>query len=144
MKVIIQDIESKEEESIIINVKEMTEKIMSAINLLKSPDDLIAHLDNQIYRLPTVKVFYFESVDLKTFVYMEDTVYQSKLKLYELEELLNESDFLRVSKQVIVNLRKIKSIAPASGGRFQALLQNDEKVIISRQYVSILKKKFGL
>ncbi|MCL2335792.1 MAG: LytTR family transcriptional regulator, partial [Firmicutes bacterium] len=85
-----------------------------------------------------------ESVDLKTFVYAEKTVYRSKLKLYQIEETLHRGDFLRVSKQVILNVRKIKSISPAGEGRFQAVLTNGEKVIISRQFVPSLKERFGL
>ena len=44
----------------------------------------------------------------------------------------------------ILNLDKIKSLSPAFGGRFEALLKNGEKTVISRQYVGVLKKKLGL
>ncbi|MGL5255373.1 MAG: LytTR family DNA-binding domain-containing protein, partial [Brevinema sp.] len=68
----------------------------------------------------------------------------SKQKLYELEENLANGDFLRVSKSLIINLSKIKSLSPALSGRFEATLFNDEKVIISRQYMGNLKKRFGI
>lgn len=45
---------------------------------------------------------------------------------------------------MIVNTGKILHISPALGGRFEAVLENDEKVIISRLYVPILKNKFGV
>ena len=86
----------------------------------------------------------FESVDDKVFAYTTDAVYESKLKLYMLEEELPASDFFRASKAVIVNLSKIESLSPAFGGRFEAVLKNDYKVIISRNYVSVLKEKLGL
>jgi DNA-binding LytR/AlgR family response regulator len=105
---------------------------------------LTVYLDNQAYPLPVDEIFYAESVDLKTFIYTNKTVYRSMMKLYELEETLNRNDFLRISKQVIVNVRKIKSVAPAGDSRFQAALTNGEKVIISRQYVPALKERFGL
>ena len=35
---------------------------------------------------------------------------------------------------MIINLDMIKYLSQAFGGRFEALLENDEKVIISRQY----------
>ena len=60
---------------------------------------------------------------------------------YEIEHLPEEKQFLRVSKSVIVNLMKIKAIKPALNGRFIAVLQNGEEVIISRKYVSALKNK---
>ena len=43
-----------------------------------------------------------------------------------------------------MNLNKIRRLAPAFGGRYEALLENGEKVIISRQYVGMLKEKLGV
>ena len=144
MKVIIQDPAADEEDSIIISVRNVTDNVLRAIDLLKSPDSLSVFIGDQSLLLPVRDVYYIESVDLKTFVYTEKTVYRSRLKLYEIEELLSRGDFLRVSKQIIVNIRKIKRVAPAGESRFYAMLSNDEKVIISRQYVPALKERFGL
>jgi len=144
MKIVIQDPAPGDEDSVIICVKSMTDNVMRAINLLKSPDSLTVYVDDQSFMLPVGDVFYAESVDLKTFVYSEKTVYRSRLRLYELEEVLSDDDFLRISKQVIVNVKKIKSVAPAGSSRFLATLTNGEKVIISRQYVPALKERFGL
>lgn len=144
MKIIIQDPEPGEEDSVIIRVKCMTDSVMQAINILEDPENLTVYSDGQSFLLPVGQVFYAESVDLKTFIYAEKNVYRSRLKLYEIEDILHKSDFLRISKQVVVNIRKIKSVSPAGEGRFQATLANGEKVIISRQYVPALKERFGL
>jgi len=122
----------------------MTDKITRAIDILKSPDDLTVYADEQALMLPIRSIFYAESVEQKTFIYAEKEVYRSRLKLYVLEELLNSSDFLRISKQVIVNVKKIRSIAPAGEGRFAAKLLNGETVMISRQFVPSLKGRFGI
>ena len=71
-------------------------------------------------------------------------VYEVKEKLYELETILPVTSFIRSSKSNILNLDKIKSISPAFGGRFEAVLINEEKTIISRQYVPVLKERLGL
>lgn len=78
-------------------------------------------------------------VDNKTFAFCKEKFYESKQKLYEVEECLINSDLLRVSKSIILNLNKIKSLSPALSGRFEAVLDNDEKLIISRQYVVVKK-----
>jgi len=144
MKIIIQDPPPNTEDSVTISVKQITDNITRAINLLKSPDSITVYLDDQALMLPIANVFYAESVDLKTYVYAIKTVYRSKLKLYELEELLSSGDFLRVSKQIIVNVKKIKSVAASGSGNFTATLVNGEKVVISRKYVPDLKARFGL
>ena len=144
MKIIIQDPKPGEEDSVIISVKHMSESIMRAIDILKSPEGLPVYTEEGATILSLAEIFYCESVDLKTFVYAEKSVYRSRRKLYEVEEILGEGDFLRISKQVLVNVKKIKSVAPHDGGRFTAVLLNGEKLIISRQYVPALKERFGL
>ena len=144
MRIIIQDPAPGEEDTVTISVKCVSENVMRAINMLKSPDSVTVYLDDHALLLAVGDIYYAESVDLKTFVCSEKTVYRSRLKLYEIEDILNKSDFLRISKQIIVNVRKIRSVKPAGDGRFQAVLVNGEKVIISRQYVPALKARFGL
>jgi len=65
-------------------------------------------------------------------------------KLYTLEGMLPVESFMRASKSAILNLNKVKSLSPAFGGRFEAVLDNGEKTIISRQYVPVLKERLGL
>ena len=59
---------------------------------------------------------------------------------YELENALREKFFLRVSKSLLLNLMKVKAIKPAVNGRFVAILQSGEEIMISRKYVPELKK----
>ena len=62
----------------------------------------------------------------------------------ELEQRFAGTDFIRISKSMILNLAKVERFAPSFSGRFEAILQNGEKVMISRQYVPALKKQLGL
>ena len=45
---------------------------------------------------------------------------------------------------LLVNLDKIDSLAPVFGGRFEAVLENGYKVMISRNYLNTLKELLGL
>lgn len=76
--------------------------------------------------------------------YTADRVYEIHKKLYEIEKEFSDTDFLRISKSIIVNVSKITYIRPMLNGRFEAKLRNDEKIIISRQYVSALKEKLDI
>ena len=102
------------------------------------------HDEHGISMITASDIYYFESVDKKVFAYCSQSVYEVKEKLYQVEELSEMLPFMRISKSMIINLDKIRHISPALGGRFEALLENDEKVIISRQYVPILKDKLGV
>jgi len=91
----------------------------------------------------TDKIYYIESVDKHTYVYTKDQCYETKYRLYELEEVLNAS-FFRCAKAMIINIRKIKSVKAELNGRMNAELLNGEQIIISRAYVKDLKRKLGL
>jgi DNA-binding LytR/AlgR family response regulator len=144
MKIIIEDLLPGEEETCVIRIKSVTENVTRALNLLKSPDAVTVFSDEGALVLDTHEIYYIESVDMKTFVYTKTAIFQSRLRLYELEELLISGDFLRISKQTIVNVPKIREISPAGGGRFTALLDNNEKIIIARSFVPALKRRFGI
>ena len=45
---------------------------------------------------------------------------------------------------MILHASKINYVSPAFNGRFEARLINDERIIISRQYVPNLKKILGI
>lgn len=145
MKIIIEDIKEDEEEEIIIRCNNIDESILQMIYGVKLERRKIAgFLNGRIVMIEPKDVYYFESVDNKTFIYCENKVFETKLRLYEIEQEYEKSDFFRSSKSTILNISKIKSISPAFNGRFEALLKNNEKVIISRQFVPVLKKKLGI
>ena len=145
MKIIIEDCDQFAEDEIIIRCKKLDDSLLKLIYGLKMQNDKIP-VSNQgsIAMIEPKEVYYFEAVDNKVFVYGSNETYETKKKLYELEKIYEEANFLRVSKSIIVNLTKIKSLSPAYNGRFEAYLKNGEKIIISRQYVMDLKKKLGL
>lgn len=96
--------------------------------------------DDNMYEIALSDIFYIESVENKVFLYTKDNVYETKYKLYELEELLKSKRFLRISKSTVVNLMKIDSIKPALNSRFTAVLFSGEQIVITRKYVPDLKK----
>lgn len=145
MKITIQTPEPGQEEEIILRCNRLDDRLMSLIYQLKSDSQkLTAYREQEITVLRPKDVFYFESVDNKVFAYCEKEVYEIRRKLYELEADMAGMDFLRVSKSTIVNVAKIAHLSPAFNGRLEARLKNGEKIIISRQYVSDLKKNLGI
>lgn len=144
MKIIIEEPHENEEDSVTIRCRNISSDVLSLISRLKQGEQLVGYDSDKIYRVSPNDIYYFEAVDNKVFIYCKERFFESKSKLYELEHSLSGTDFFRASKSTIVNLAKIKSLAPALSGRFEATLDNHEKLIISRQYVPELKKKLGV
>ncbi len=145
MKITILEPSGDEEDEIIIKCRFLDNDIALLLNHLKNGSSKMNFLkDNKIVLVEKKDIFYFESVDDKVFAYTMEEVYESKFKLYELEQFLSTKTFFRANKALIVNLNKIQSLSPAFGGRFEALLKNGYKVIISRNYVPKLKELLEL
>lgn len=145
MKVTIQIVEPQEEEKIDLYVHQMDEQLLKMITAVqKKEETLLGSIGEKIFRVEQTDVLYFETVDKKTFMYLKESVYEMKERLYQLEERFEHSDFLRVSKSVIVNIRKIQVIYPTLSGRFEVVLENGEKLSISRNYVADLKRKLKM
>ena len=145
MKVTILEKQADEEDELIVKCDYLDESLTKLINQFKSgKGKMNFYKDSKIVFVEPEEILYFESVDDKVFAYTLEDVFETKLKLYELEQILPAKNFFRANKAVIVNLNKIKSLSPAFGGRFEAVLKNGYKVIISRSYVPKLKELLGL
>ena len=145
MKITIIDPAPDEEDEIIVKCRFIDNDLTLLLNQLKNGSSQMNFLkNNKIVFVEKKDIFYFESVDDKVFAYTHNEVFETNLKLYELEQILYSKSFFRANKAVLVNLNKIKSLSPAFGGRFEAILKNDYKVIISRNYVPKLKELLGL
>ena len=97
-----------------------------------------------MHRLKLAEVFYFEVVDDRSFLYTQAAVFVAKEKLYEFERLCAGSTLFRCSKSMILNAEKIDYVCPSLSGRFEAVLSNGEKVVVSRKYVADLKRMLGV
>ena len=104
----------------------------------------LAYKNERAYRILIQNIQYIESVDEKTFLYLDNDIYLYKFKLYEWENHLEHSSFVRISKNTIVNIHYLKSVRPLLGNRMEATLNNNEHLIINRHYLPTFKKKFGL
>jgi DNA-binding LytR/AlgR family response regulator len=148
MKVNINIISSELEEEVNFNIHNVNEKINEAIELLTSSKKIIKYLlvkkEDKHYKVNIDEVFYIESIDRKIFIYTKAETYEISEKLYILEEQLSSNNFIRISKSMLLNINKIYSFYPKLSGNLEALLTNKEKVLISRRYVSNLKKQLGM
>lgn len=142
MKITINELETLEDIEIIVNCKRVDENLLKMIAAIRAFDRKITgNKEGKLFVLDVDEIYYFESVDKKTFMYMDKDVYENTMRLYELEEKFSNSDFFRASKSTIINLSKVKVITPVFGGKLEVVLENDEKLMVSRQYVPLLKSK---
>ena len=141
MEIKLLKIAKEQPEEMEIRCHKVTEEIREIVTFVKTRQGQLTGIqEGKQYEIPVQDVCYIEAVDNRVFLYTSKQVYETKQKLYELEELLRQKYFLRISKSLLVNLMKIKAIKPTFNGRFFAILQSGEELIISRKYAPELKK----
>ena len=144
MRVRFEQVDSPEKEEALIRAQIKSDDIKAAIEILEGNQRKIPLIkDGNNVFIDVSALYYIESVDKKSFVYTKQNCYETRLRLYELEETLG-AYFLRVSKSMIVNLRKIKGVKSNISGRMEATLLNDEKIVISRSYVKEIKRRLDI
>lgn len=146
MKTRIELISEDQKEEVVIKCYQITDEIQSMISFIENEKRIIGYKRGTAYLLNINDIYYFEIVDQKAFLYCKKEIYESKMKLYEFEKETETegTSFFRASKSFIINADKIDSIKPSLSGRFEVMLTNKEKLIVSRQYVRVLKQMIGL
>lgn len=146
MNIEIKIDEKIKENKIIVQVNEMTDEISNIIDLLKSTNNekLKVYLDEELYFIDENDIETVYSSDGKVFVKANDKDYQSKMRLYELENILNKKTFLRISKSEIININKVKSINTNLIGTIIITFFNGNKTYSSRRYISKIKEFLGI
>ena len=145
MKIVIKIDENIAETEIQVSCKQLTEEVENMIATLRIMNEqMFVHKDQETYLLDVSRISYIESVERKSFVYTEDDVYESKLKLYEMEEKLCQLGFFRISKSCLLNLKFIRSIRNDVERRLRLTLSNGEQVLVSRQYAEEIKRRLGV
>lgn len=133
------------EMEITINCNRITAEVEKLISMLRVMDlKLTGKKENQTFILDAAKVLYIDTVDKKTFFYTKSDIFETELKLYELEEQLAALDFIRVNKSCVLNFNQIISIKADIDGKLLVTMSNQEKLFVSRQYAPIMKKKLGV
>ena len=142
MRVVLKHVETPEEEQVVLACMEKTKDFCEIEQYALSVGDkvTVSGKDKALLNIRKEDILYMESVGELVFAYTKRDVYEMKMRLYEIEEEFQDHHFIRCSKSMIINLNQVDSVRPAINGRFLAKMDNEEEVIISRQYAKSVKK----
>ncbi|MCB6200878.1 LytTR family DNA-binding domain-containing protein [Extibacter muris] len=128
-----------------INCAYLTPELEKIIAMLRMLEQKMTGIkDGEIHMLDIAAILYIDTTDKKTFLYTMESVYETELRLYELEDQLEESGFLRIAKSCIVNVRHITSLRADIDRKIRVTMDNGEQLLVSRQYTKRLKERLGI
>lgn len=129
------------EVELVIRYSEMTKEVEHISTTLGAIEKKVhGRLDDEERLISVSDIFYFESVDKKTFIYCKNDVYQSDRRLYQLAEDLAHLGFVQISKSTILNIHWLDSIKSLLNSRIEAVLKNGEKLLVTRKYLDNIRQ----
>lgn len=142
MKIKIDENSKYEDIEIIINCNKKDERVDRIVKAIETNSyNIIGRIDGEDYILSLDDIYYFEAVDNHVFAYCEKEVYEVNYKIHDLNKLLSKTFFVQTSRTIILNIKKIKKVHTLVNGRILAVLNNTEKMIITRVYSQDFKAK---
>ena len=134
------------EPKVVIWTDAMTGEIEALIKRLSSeqPSCLAGIREQKLRLLEPEDIWRVYTAGQKVLAQTPDGEYVLRLRLYEAEERLPRSEFLRISHGEIINMRKVKNFDISLAGTICVTLLDGTMAYASRRYVSKIKRALGI
>lgn len=145
MKIRIEIDDNLIEDEVVIRCSNLTDQIASVqravSDVVNASRKFTFYKDSTEYYLELDEILFFETGDNGISAHTRDDIYQTKYKLYELEDIL-PGFFMRVSKSAILNTNHIYSInRNLTASSVVAFERTHKQVYVSRYYYKPLISK---
>lgn len=140
MKIIIEPQNSIEELIVKILCKEQDTEVNRLYQHISNYSQPIwVSKDGSAHKLYETDIYYIDTVEGNTFFYTKDELYETKDSLTATEQNIRGRQFVRISKNCIINIDYLQSVSPHSNHRLLALMENGERLMVGRTYIQNLK-----
>jgi two-component system LytT family response regulator len=122
---------------------QFNENIERMLSQLVSPtlQRMKVKIGEKILLLDLSDVVYFEAKDKYTFLHTTDREYMIDETITELEVKLDKSNFIRIHRAVIINVKFIRELVKWFAGRYKVKLKDkrETELIVSRRYADQIR-----
>lgn len=146
MKVRIELDEGRTEEEVVIHCRSLTDEVRliqkAVSSVIASQQNIILYKEDTEYYVAPGDILFFETEGNTLNAHTREQVFQTRYRLYELEEILS-GNFIRVSKAALVNVQEIYSLSKntLSATSVISFAGTHKQVFVSRHYTKQLKEK---
>lgn len=137
------------ETKITIEAPNLSKEVQDILNYIENSNgqlsQIIASKDNKIHFIELKNIICFFSEDKYNYLRTKEDTYKIKYKLYELEELLNMQNFIRISKSCIINIEQVKYFNIGILNTIIVELKDNTKETVTKKYfkqiMNLLKER---
>ena len=129
--------------TVTIEYPEYDDAVNGLIRKIRSMDvGFNAEMDGRQVKIGLPEVYYIENVERKIFIYTSKDVYRLDSSMSDLENMMPDTGLVRISRTCIMNTDHLKEIRQIKNSRLEAVLDNEEMLIVSRKYLKNIKRVF--
>ena len=142
MKVSLDIDSDYEETKVTIHCSEVDESIKEILDFLKGKktEFLVGRDGEMQHILKPEEIHYFHTENEGVVAVTSEGSFMLKEKLYELENILPSTKFIRLSKSVIANLHELSRFEASFNGTLCVHFKSGAKEYVSRTYVSGIRE----
>ena len=146
MKIEIKIDESCAETKIIVVTSKVTEEVNEIVKRLSSerPRMIAGFKDGRATMLEPNRIYRVYASAGKVYAEAESGTHLLRMRLYEAEQRLANSSFVRISNGEIINLKKVKGFDLSFVGTICVSLSNGTVTYVSRRHVAKIKQLLGI
>lgn len=145
MKVKIQVDPAITEDFAEFHVRMITDEVSRFAKIIEKSDNVLTGTDqyDRIVIVNPDEIIAIHAEKKWCRIITETADYGCRKRLYELENILGP-EYMRISKSIIVNIRKIESVEAVFNGMLLLHMKNRSKEYVSRTYLPDLKSFLGI
>ncbi len=129
--------------TVIVEYPEYDKSVDNLINKIKNMSiSFTGKSDGKTVSIDISDIYYIENVERKIFLYSRKDVFRYDGSMADIESSIAETDLVRISRTCFMNVSHLKEIMQIKNSHLEAVLDNGEKLIVSRKYLKDIKKIF--
>ncbi len=129
--------------TVIIEYPEWNDTVDSLVRKIGMMDiSFVGRIDEKSVNIGLSDIYYIENVERKLFIYTKDNVYRFDGSMADIEKRMIDTGLVRISRTCIMNTDYLKEIKQIRNSHLEAVMDNDEKLIVSRKYLPDIKRIF--
>ena len=129
--------------TVIVEYPEYDKSVDNLINKIKNMSiSFTGKSDGKTVSIDIADIYYIENVERKIFLYSRKDVFRYDGSMADIDSSISETDLVRISRTCFMNVSHLKEIMQIKNSHLEAVLDNGEKLIVSRKYLKDIKKIF--
>ena len=129
--------------TVIVEYPEYDKSVDNLINKIKNMSiSFTGKSEAKTVSIDISDIYYIENVERKIFLYSKKDIYRYDGSMADIDSSISETDLDRISRTCFMNVSHLKEIMQIKNSHLEAVLDNGEKLIVSRKYLKDIKKIF--